>query len=66
MGSTLNSRQVASPVVRLVEGDEKRPLTLLQGVRPQTRSGTEINRTVTCMVLKATTNDRCTSSPLPR
>ncbi|GFV57645.1 hypothetical protein TNCV_3132331 [Trichonephila clavipes] len=35
-----------------------RPLTLPQGVLPQNWGGTEQNRTVTCMVLKATANDR--------
>ncbi|GFW04361.1 hypothetical protein TNCV_877331 [Trichonephila clavipes] len=31
----------------------------------QNWGGTELNRTVTCMMLKATANDRRTSSPLP-
>ncbi|GFX59639.1 uncharacterized protein TNCV_3754041 [Trichonephila clavipes] len=58
-GGTLNSRRAASPLVRLVEGKERweasdhpqRVLTLNWG-------GIEPNRTITCMVLKATANDR--------
>ncbi|GFX15600.1 uncharacterized protein TNCV_2130881 [Trichonephila clavipes] len=42
-----------------------RPLTLSQGVLPQNWGGTEQNRTVTFMVLKATANDSRKSSPLP-
>ncbi|GFT09100.1 uncharacterized protein TNCV_4105551 [Trichonephila clavipes] len=61
-GGTLNSRRAASPLVRMVAGDE-RPLTLTQGVLPQNRGRTELNRAVTYMVLKATANDRRTSSP---
>ncbi|GFV30349.1 uncharacterized protein TNCV_98241 [Trichonephila clavipes] len=62
---TLNSRRAASPLVRLVEGDERwEALTLPQGVLPQNFGGTELNRTVTCMVIKAKANDRRTSRPL--
>ncbi|GFW48386.1 hypothetical protein TNCV_1109491 [Trichonephila clavipes] len=42
-----------------------RPLTLPQGILPQNWGETELNRTVTCMMLNATVNDRRTSSPLP-
>ncbi|GFY26054.1 hypothetical protein TNCV_353721 [Trichonephila clavipes] len=35
-------------------------------IYPNVLSFTELNCTVTCMVLKAKTNGRCTSSPLPR
>ncbi|GFV00950.1 hypothetical protein TNCV_1387641 [Trichonephila clavipes] len=34
-----------------------------QGVLPQNGWGTELNHTVTCMVLRATANDKRTSSP---
>ncbi|GFS48296.1 uncharacterized protein TNCV_2296741 [Trichonephila clavipes] len=59
-GGTLNSPQSASPLVRLVEGQERweafeHPQILL----PLNWDGTEPNSTVTCMVLKATANDRC-------
>ncbi|GFW51783.1 uncharacterized protein TNCV_1187151 [Trichonephila clavipes] len=59
MGGTLNSRRAASPLVSLVEGEEKwdspgHP----QGILPQIGVETELNRYVTCMVLKATANDR--------
>ncbi|GFV29570.1 hypothetical protein TNCV_329361 [Trichonephila clavipes] len=60
MGGTLNSRRAASPFVWLVE-EEKRweapghPQCSL----PLNLSGTEQNRTVTCMVLKAKANDSC-------
>ncbi|GFX23452.1 cullin-4A [Trichonephila clavipes] len=59
-GGTLNSRQAASPLMRLVEGEERweipeRP----QGILPQNWDETELNRSVTFMVLKTTVNDRC-------
>ncbi|GFX15937.1 hypothetical protein TNCV_522441 [Trichonephila clavipes] len=41
-----------------------RPPTLSHGVLPQNLGGTEPNRSATCMVLKATTNDRRISSSL--
>ncbi|GFT92889.1 uncharacterized protein TNCV_740491 [Trichonephila clavipes] len=67
-GVTLNSRPTVSPLVMCwwqgMRGEKS--LTLPQGVLPQNWGGTELNRTVTCMVLKATANDRRTSSPLPR
>ncbi|GFU40155.1 uncharacterized protein TNCV_5092921 [Trichonephila clavipes] len=50
---TLNSRRAASPLVRLVEGTDHP-----QSVLPLNWGGIEPNRTVTCMVLKATANDR--------
>ncbi|GFU67837.1 uncharacterized protein TNCV_39851 [Trichonephila clavipes] len=58
-GDTLNSRRVASPLVRLVEGEEMweipdHPLCVLL----QNLCKTELNRSVTCMVIKATANDR--------
>ncbi|GFX01986.1 hypothetical protein TNCV_371751 [Trichonephila clavipes] len=66
-GGTLNSHQAASPLLggrggSLVAGNE-RPLTFFQGVLPQNWGGTELNHTVTCMVLKAKVNDGHTSSP---
>ncbi|GFT45084.1 hypothetical protein TNCV_2861081 [Trichonephila clavipes] len=63
---TLNSRQAASSLVRLAEGEERpeapeppRVFSLKIG------GGAKLKRIVTCIVLKATDNDRCTSSPLP-
>ncbi|GFX51814.1 hypothetical protein TNCV_5015161 [Trichonephila clavipes] len=50
--------------VRLVDGEE-RPLTLPQGILPQNWGRTELNRTFTCRVFKAASNDRPASSPLP-
>ncbi|GFV34609.1 uncharacterized protein TNCV_1449151 [Trichonephila clavipes] len=65
-GGTPNSRRAASLLVRLVAGDERwETLTLPLGVLPQNWRGTELNRTATYMVLKATANNRRTSSPLP-
>ncbi|GFX58776.1 uncharacterized protein TNCV_804801 [Trichonephila clavipes] len=59
MGVTLNSRRAASPLVWLVEGEERWEASdHSQSVLPLNCSGTEPNRTVTCMVLKATVNDR--------
>ncbi|GFW97460.1 uncharacterized protein TNCV_4991361 [Trichonephila clavipes] len=64
-GGTLNSRRAVSPLGRLVEGEERwGPLTFSQGVLRHNWDGTELNRTVICMVLKATANERRTSSPL--
>ncbi|GFV13466.1 uncharacterized protein TNCV_129641 [Trichonephila clavipes] len=58
-GGTLNSRRAASPFERLVEGEERWEASdHPQGVRPLNWGGTEPNRTVTCLVLKATANDR--------
>ncbi|GFX47552.1 hypothetical protein TNCV_3015711 [Trichonephila clavipes] len=42
-----------------------RTLTLPQGVLLQNWGETELNRTVTCMVLRVTVDDRRTCSPLP-
>ncbi|GFT59061.1 uncharacterized protein TNCV_186421 [Trichonephila clavipes] len=54
---TLNSRRAASPLVWLVEGEERREAPdHPQGFLPLDWGGTEQKRTVTCMVLKA--NDR--------
>ncbi|GFT26438.1 cullin-4A [Trichonephila clavipes] len=58
-GSTLNSRRTTSPLVRLVKGEDRwdapdQP----QGVLPLNWGETELNRSVICMVLKTTANDR--------
>ncbi|GFV49810.1 uncharacterized protein TNCV_1390921 [Trichonephila clavipes] len=60
---TLNSHRAASPLVWLVEGEERweapgQP----HGFFSLNCGGTEQNRTVTCMVLKAKANDRSESS----
>ncbi|GFT07038.1 uncharacterized protein TNCV_1415821 [Trichonephila clavipes] len=56
---TLNSRQAASPLVRMVEGGERWETSdHPQSVFPLNWGGIGRNRTVTCMVLKATANDR--------
>ncbi|GFW00049.1 uncharacterized protein TNCV_3568391 [Trichonephila clavipes] len=58
-GGSLKSRQAASPLVRLVEGEERwKAPDHPQGVLPQNWGGNEQNRT--CMVLKTTDNDRRT------
>ncbi|GFW84529.1 uncharacterized protein TNCV_457101 [Trichonephila clavipes] len=58
-GGTLNSRQAASTLVRLVEGEERWEASdHLQDVLPQNWSESELTSSVTCMVLKATDNDR--------
>ncbi|GFV86196.1 uncharacterized protein TNCV_671931 [Trichonephila clavipes] len=57
---TLNSSRDASPIVRLVEGKERwEAPDHPQGVLPLNWGETELNRSVICMVLKATANDRC-------
>ncbi|GFY33218.1 uncharacterized protein TNCV_1240691 [Trichonephila clavipes] len=56
---TLNSHPITSLLVRLVEGEERwEAPDHLQGVLPQNWGGTEQNRTVTCMVLKAKATDK--------
>ncbi|GFU67775.1 uncharacterized protein TNCV_3134401 [Trichonephila clavipes] len=58
-GGTLNSRRAASPLVRLVEREGRWEIPdFTQGVLPQNLGETEINRSVTCMVLKSTVNDQ--------
>ncbi|GFT33252.1 uncharacterized protein TNCV_4767361 [Trichonephila clavipes] len=51
-GVTLKSLRAASPIVRLVAPDH--PLDVL----PQNLGETDLNRSVSCMVLKATANNR--------
>ncbi|GFV70050.1 uncharacterized protein TNCV_2585631 [Trichonephila clavipes] len=58
-GGTLNSRRAASLLVRLVEGEERwESSDHPQSVLPLNWGGIDPNRTVACMVLKATANDR--------
>ncbi|GFW40669.1 uncharacterized protein TNCV_2836131 [Trichonephila clavipes] len=58
--STLNSRRAVNPLVRLVEGEERwESPDHFQGVLPLNWGETELNRSVTCMLLKATANDKC-------
>ncbi|GFT47072.1 uncharacterized protein TNCV_3747301 [Trichonephila clavipes] len=58
-GGTLNIRRPASSLVRLVEGEERWEASdHPQSVLPLNWGGTKPNRTVTCMVLEATANDR--------
>ncbi|GFS72346.1 uncharacterized protein TNCV_1827471 [Trichonephila clavipes] len=58
-GGTLNNRRAASPLVWLVEGEERwEAPDHPQGFLPLNWGGTEQKRTVTCMVLKAKANDR--------
>ncbi|GFV05838.1 uncharacterized protein TNCV_5035771 [Trichonephila clavipes] len=65
-GGTLHNRRDASPLVWLVEGETRwEAPDPRQGVLPQNWGATELNSTVTCMVLKATADDRRTCSPLP-
>ncbi|GFW15290.1 uncharacterized protein TNCV_3739941 [Trichonephila clavipes] len=58
-GGTLNSRRTTSPLMRLVKGEERwEAPDSPQSVLPQNWDETELNRSVTCMVLKATADDR--------
>ncbi|GFT08594.1 uncharacterized protein TNCV_661701 [Trichonephila clavipes] len=62
-GGTLNSRRAASPLVWLVEGEERwEAPDDPQGFLPLNWGGTEQNRLVTCVVLKAKDNDRLKNS----
>ncbi|GFX32045.1 uncharacterized protein TNCV_4098951 [Trichonephila clavipes] len=56
-GVTLNSRRAARPLVRLVE-EERWEAPDPQGALPQNWVETELNSSVTCMVFKATANDK--------
>ncbi|GFX73753.1 uncharacterized protein TNCV_4290691 [Trichonephila clavipes] len=57
-GDTINSRRAASPLMRLVEEEERwEAPDHHSGAFPQNWGGNEPNRIVTCMVLKAT--DKC-------
>ncbi|GFV83845.1 uncharacterized protein TNCV_387531 [Trichonephila clavipes] len=52
-------RRAASPLVKLVEAEERwEDPDNPQGVLPENWVETELNHSVTCMVLKATANDR--------
>ncbi|GFU53215.1 cullin-4A [Trichonephila clavipes] len=57
--ASLNSRQATSPLVRLVIGEERwEAPDHLQHVLHQNCGETELNRSVTCIELKATVNGR--------
>ncbi|GFU77764.1 cullin-4A [Trichonephila clavipes] len=56
-GGTLNSRRASTPLVGLVEERCEAP-DHPQGVISQNWDETELNRSVNCMVLKASANDR--------
>ncbi|GFS87933.1 hypothetical protein TNCV_3426831 [Trichonephila clavipes] len=56
--SRLNGRRAASPLVRLVEGEERCETANPLGCSPSKLDETELNWSVTSMVLKATANDR--------
>ncbi|GFX63526.1 uncharacterized protein TNCV_105331 [Trichonephila clavipes] len=66
-GDTLNSRRATSPLVRVVKGEERWEAYLplisddhSQDVLSQNWGRNEPNHSVTCMVLKATDNDKRT------
>ncbi|GFV46917.1 uncharacterized protein TNCV_1270351 [Trichonephila clavipes] len=59
---TLKSLRAASPLVRLGQGKESwEAPDHTQGVLPQNWGGIELNSAVTCMVLKAKSNDSRTA-----
>ncbi|GFV61185.1 hypothetical protein TNCV_856551 [Trichonephila clavipes] len=60
---TLNNRQAASPLVRLVAGDERWETPDPPAGCSPSELGT-VYRTVICIVLNAKSNDMRTSSPL--
>ncbi|GFT60902.1 uncharacterized protein TNCV_3616211 [Trichonephila clavipes] len=57
-GGTLNSRRAASSLVRWWKGKRWEAPDHPEGVLPQNWGDTELNRSATCMVLKATDNHR--------
>ncbi|GFT10205.1 uncharacterized protein TNCV_3734961 [Trichonephila clavipes] len=55
----LKSLRTASPLVRLVEDEQRWEVpNQPQGILSQNWGENELNHSVTCMVLKATANDR--------
>ncbi|GFW63208.1 hypothetical protein TNCV_581481 [Trichonephila clavipes] len=60
------SRRAGSPLVRLVEGEERWEAMTTPGYSYPNRGGIEENRTVNCMVLKAKANNRRKSLILNR
>ncbi|GFT08417.1 hypothetical protein TNCV_2751421 [Trichonephila clavipes] len=63
-GGILNSHRVVSPLVRLMERDERlETLDHFQNVLAQNWDGSDRNRNVICMGLNATANDWYTSYP---
>ncbi|GFY05200.1 uncharacterized protein TNCV_2206461 [Trichonephila clavipes] len=57
-GGTLNSSRAAAPLMRWVEGKERREVPdHFQGILPQNWGEAEQKRTVSCMVLTAKAND---------
>ncbi|GFV88953.1 hypothetical protein TNCV_442181 [Trichonephila clavipes] len=61
--STLNCRRASRPLMRLVEGEDRREaFEQSQGVL-QNWGGNNSNRTVNCMVLRGKANDRRTILP---
>ncbi|GFS76330.1 uncharacterized protein TNCV_4668511 [Trichonephila clavipes] len=66
-GVTLNSRRTTSLLMWLMEGEERWETPVHpQGFLPLNWGGTEQNRTVTCMVLKAKANDQRKNLTLSR
>ncbi|GFY07683.1 uncharacterized protein TNCV_4095531 [Trichonephila clavipes] len=66
-GGTLNSHRAPSPLVRLVEREEKwEAPDHPQGALPQNWGESEPIRPVTCMVLKVKANDRRKNLALSR
>ncbi|GFW97249.1 uncharacterized protein TNCV_4784631 [Trichonephila clavipes] len=66
-GVTLNSHRAASLLVRLVEGEKRwEAPDHPQGVLPHNWNGMKPNNTITCLVLKAKTDDRRKTSPCRR
>ncbi|GFX11099.1 uncharacterized protein TNCV_4503141 [Trichonephila clavipes] len=58
-GGVLNSRRGASPLVRLVEREERwESPDHPQVVLPQNWGETKLNHYITCVVLKATANEK--------
>ncbi|GFU86295.1 uncharacterized protein TNCV_369511 [Trichonephila clavipes] len=58
-GGTLNSRRAASPLVRMVGGEERWETSdHPQAVLPQNWNELQQNSSIAFMVLKATVNDR--------
>ncbi|GFU68014.1 hypothetical protein TNCV_2823571 [Trichonephila clavipes] len=65
-GVTLNNHRATSPLVRLAEMKERWETSdHFQGIFAKNWGGTQPNRTITCLLLKATANGRRKSSSLP-
>ncbi|GFS91911.1 hypothetical protein TNCV_1930911 [Trichonephila clavipes] len=64
-GGAVNSYRSARALMRLMDREETWDSDSPGSSFLQNRGGTKLNYTITCIMIKATVNDRRTSIPLP-